>query len=80
MSRAPDCICCSMAASLPSWPEWKTVSAQAAVGGGLQVLADLQRGAVPGVAGRGEDAEAELLGLGKGQRGGGERQGARRRR
>ncbi|MNV19115.1 hypothetical protein D3C71_1099660 [compost metagenome] len=26
MSSAPDCNCCIIAASLPSWPEWKTVT------------------------------------------------------
>src|SRR3989344_1717384 len=26
MSSAPDCSCCIIAASLPSWPEWKTVT------------------------------------------------------
>ncbi|MNS57480.1 hypothetical protein D3C72_903690 [compost metagenome] len=26
MSSAPDCSCCIMADSLPSWPEWNTVA------------------------------------------------------
>jgi hypothetical protein len=53
---------------------------QAAIGGGLQVFAELERGLVPGMPIRGDESEPELLGLGLCERGREQRHGRARGR